>query len=459
MSPNIIFIILLIFESISLSNSKMVIPFKIKNFDHPKGQNEFILNYFYKNLVINLLVGTPPQAITLSACLGEYNTFIVDKSCKGYNKGIYNRNNSSTYKPLVNQSQTFVFEIYDRAIMAKETFIFGNNEIKDYRFINALEIDDDYPCYDTYCEVLTEPGILGFLIQPHANAEYNFSEYNFIHQLKRKNLISRYEFYFDFNSNDSGNIIIGSLPNETENENELYKYTIFSTITISKVDFSLDWAFQFDDIYYGEEKINRDIKRLSMLRVEFGFIKGNFLMEDYVKNDFFDGLIGKKCTRKNTNDLGTSIYYYYCDKDIDLSKFKPWKFAINDLEMNFTFTKDDLFLDIGDKYIFLMTFGGVSEIYLGYPFLKKYKIIFNQDSKTIGYFHKKPKAIEDKTPIVYIIMISILSVIFIVLAAFALYYFLVVQKKKKMAKELTDEVDKTKNNEGLIPNEDESTKN
>jgi hypothetical protein len=34
-------------------------------------------------------------------------------------------------------------------------------------------------------------------------------------------------------------------------------------------------------------------------------------------------------------------------------------------------TKDDLFLDIGDKYLFLMVFGGISELVLGLPFLKK----------------------------------------------------------------------------------------
>ena len=107
--------------------------------------------------------------------------------------------------------------------------------------------------------------------------------------------------------------------------------------------------------------------------------------------------------------------------------------------MNFTFTKDDLFLDIGDKYIFLMCFGGSPVIYLGYPFLKKYKFIFNQDSKTLGYLFEsngtvgprgkekekeKEKEIvkKEKFKTIYIVLICVLSAILIGLGIF-LYFF------------------------------------
>ena len=122
----------------------------------------------------------------------------------------------------------FVFEVYSNGNFSKDVFKFGNNVIDDYHFINAVEMNGDYNCWEAYCEIITEPGILGLLMQPHRFAEYNFTEYNFINQLKRKDLISRYDFYFDFNSNDSGNIIIGSLPNETDDE--FYEDKTFSTV-------------------------------------------------------------------------------------------------------------------------------------------------------------------------------------------------------------------------------------
>ena len=85
MSITYFFLILLI-KSFLFTNSKIVIPFKIRNYKHEKGDKEFILNYFYKDIIINLSVGTPSQPITLSLCLGEYNTFIVSKNCKNYNR-------------------------------------------------------------------------------------------------------------------------------------------------------------------------------------------------------------------------------------------------------------------------------------------------------------------------------------------------------------------------------------
>ncbi len=60
-----------------------------------------------------------------------------------------------------------------------------------------------------------------------------------------------------------------------------------------------------------------------------------------------------------------------------------------------------------------MGFGYGSKLILGYPFLKKYKIIFNQHSKTLASFHKsnelEPE--ENKFHVGYIIIIVILFII------------------------------------------------
>ena len=94
--------------------------------------------------------------------------------------------------------------------------------------------------------------------------------------------------------------------------------------------------------------------------------------------------------------------------------------------------------------------------FLGYPFIKKYKFIFNQDSKILGYFHNKPEEEIEKDPVILIVSISILSVILLGLGIFAFIYLFKMKKNKKMAKELNEEKDVTYNNEGLIPNEDKN---
>ena len=54
-------------------------------------------------------------------------------------------------------------------------------------------------------------------------------------------------------------------------------------------------------------------------------------------------------------------------------------------------------MDEGDKYVFLMAFGGMSEFVLGLPFLKKNQIVFKQDSKTLGFYLDKSGGDESDT--------------------------------------------------------------
>ena len=54
-------------------------------------------------------------------------------------------------------------------------------------------------------------------------------------------------------------------------------------------------------------------------------------------------------------------------------------------------------MDEGDKYVFLMAFGGMSGFVLGLPFLKKNQIVFNQDSKTLGFYLDKTGGDESDT--------------------------------------------------------------
>ena len=121
------FFLILLINYISLLNSKVVIPFQIKNYKHEKGDQEFILNYFYKDLIVNILVGTPPQQISLAACLGEYNTFILGKNCKGYDKGKYNENNSLTYFSIENYKclslKFFQMEIFQKMYLNLEIML------------------------------------------------------------------------------------------------------------------------------------------------------------------------------------------------------------------------------------------------------------------------------------------------------------------------------------------------
>ena len=428
------------FLCIFINTTYINIPFKIQDYTYGN-EDTIILKYIYKDILVKFLVGTPPQNVQLSANLGEYSTFIIPKNLEEFDDATYNTNISKTYKPL-SESESFYFKLYSSAIKSKDDFIIEgtNTKINDLVF-NLVKDLNDNSFYCSYCEILTQPGILGLSLAQMKSFEEDVYETNFINQLKNKNIISSYDFYFNFDSSNTGNIIFGSRPDELY-QNEKYKELKYVTMKTSLSNRDLDWSIQFDQIHYGNIKM-KQIKSM-LLRIEFGLISGYYEWESILLNEYFSELIkDNKCFKKNTNALGHFMHYFYCNKNTDLSGFKPFYFTINEFEYNFTLTKDDLFLDTGDKYLFLMVFGGISELVLGLPFLKKYQLIFNPNTKTIGFYIAKK---ENKSNLMtflrnYVIVIIILTFIFICLLVIAIVFFLKKKKNKQNATELLDDMD------------------
>ena len=416
------------------------IPFIIQDYTYGN-EDAIILKYIYKDILVKFLVGSPSQSVQLSANLGEYSTFIIPKNIEDFDDATYNSDLSHTYKALTSTPETFLFQLYRSALKSQDDFIIEgtNTKINNFVFNLVKEINDN-SFYCSYCEVLTQPGMLGLSVAQMKNFEEDVYETNFINQLKNKNLISSYDFYFNFDSSNTGNIIFGSRPDEL-NQNEKNKELNYVTMKTSALNRDLDWSIHFDQIYYGNIKMNQ-IKSM-LLRIEFGLISGYYEWENVLLNEYFSELIkDNKCFKKNTNALGHYMHYFYCNKNTDLSGFKPFSFTINEFEYNFTLTRDDLFIDIGDKYLFLMVFGGINELVLGLPFCKKYQLIFNPNTKTIGFYINKKENNNNLISIFrkYIIVIIILACVLISLMIIAIVFFKKKKKNKKNATELLDDI-------------------
>lgn len=424
-------------------SSYVIIPFKVQDYTYGNSDTT-IMKYIYKDILVKFSVGSPPQPIHLSACLGEFSTFILSNE---FEDSTYKNDNSKTYKALSSEPESYYFQLYSSAIKSKDNFIIeeSNTLIRDLTFNLVNEINDNSQ-YCSYCDVITQSGILGLLIAQMKNFEENVYETNFINQLKNKNLISSYDFFFDFESSNSGNIIIGIKPDELFKD-EKYNEQNYVTIKTSTSRGDLDWSIKFDQIHYGNIKMNQT--KPMILRIEFGLITGYYEWKKVLEKEFFSKLIeAKKCFKEYTNQLGSYLDYFICNKNTDLSGFQPFTFTINEFDYNFTLTKDDLFLDTGDKYLFLMAFGGFSELILGLPFIKKYQLILNPNTKTVGFYQGDKE--RDLTFLQmlrrYIIIISVLAVVLLGLLVVAFLFYWQRKKNKKNATELLDEV----NNENQI---------
>ena len=414
------------------------IPFKVQNYNYSKKSKYYNLinNYLYKDIKVSFLVGNPPQTISLSACLKEFSTFIISKDAKGIHEGIYNKNISNTYMSLSKNNENYAFQVFSEGINSKDNFQIEKSKIKinDLEFILATKIGGNF-CFEDFSEFLPQPGILGFKLAQPLYFEENITNTNFISQLKRKNLISGYDFNFHFKSDNSGNIIIGFKPHEYDKI--YYKKENYIFIKTSFLGDDLDWSLSFDKIYYGKDEL---LNRMPILiRIEYGFINGDEEWQKILEFKFFEKLIEENiCFKSFTNELDNTLFYYYCNKSADIYKFSPFIFYINEFNYNFSLTYEDLFANIGDKYLFLMTFGGAQNLILGYPFLKKYQLIFNQDAKTIGFYKEIKK--EDKTFISYYITIIILGIILLILLIVVIIFYIKKMKNiKKKATELLNE--------------------
>ena len=143
-------------------------------------------------------------------------------------------------------------------------------------------------------------------------------------------------------------------------------------------------------------------------------------------------------------------YILEIKKKKDYSKIKiiiqPFDFISNDLNFNLTLTKDDLFLEDGDKLLFLIIFGHPQPI-LGFPVFKKYQFIFNQDTNIIGLYNKiegnpsSPISLppshfgQEKKGDSYRIIIIILILAIFLLCALALINYFRDNKKKTILNE------------------------
>ena len=429
------------------------IPFKVQNYEYEKKArySNFINNYFFKDIKVDFFVGNPPQKIQLSACLKDFATFIISKDADGFNGGIYNKNDSDSYISLSNKVVSYFFQTFSEGINSRDIFKIekSKTEFIDIEFILATKIGGN-SCFESLSEFIPQPGILGFRLAQTIYFDENITNTNFISQLKQKNLISDYDFNFHFNTENSGNIIIGLKPHEYDKKHYNKDNYFFTKTSIND---DLDWSLTFDKIYY--DKVELPNEKPLLLRIEYGFINGYYQWEKIIQNIFFGELIEqKKCFRNYTHELGSTIYFFHCNKTVDISKFKPITFFINEFNYNFTLTYEDLFEDIGDHYLFLMTFGGISDLILGYPFLKKYQMIFNQDRKTIGFYKDTKKSKKSSSSLIsYYIVIIVLGTILFGLIIIAIIFYI---KKTKNVKKLATEL---LNDENEYHNEREYEKN
>ena len=453
------------------------IPFGLYRDKERCSDYDIMNNIFFNILHVNLSIGTPPQNVPLELNMNS-QTFAI-------NSQVYD-NKSITYEKL---SDYIIDEFKEDEFISSGfnsmDILHLNDKKEKINFVLTTEIKYEYFPF----------GMLGLAIPTDVESEV----YPFFNSLKRADMINSYTWtlkYFDNislietlygneNNNIIGEFIFGDEPHNYERDKSRYdRYQLIKVNPVSSYYFY--WEIEFTDIYLlypdiennnnSSNRINIKLNGRTKIMPGAGFI---FIPKEFnymIEKRFFDNYYKEKICRGKT--INNTIYgYIECDNinSFNVSTFPNICFEHKEFETTFNFTYQDLFLydKENDKYMFLMIndenlYGWV----FGSIFLRKYQLIFNQDSKTIGYYksmnnyYDNEKDNEKDTEknkkymiIIYIIIIYIIIGIFLIVFCFLLITFgMYIQKryfnkKKKRANELDNSFDYENKEDNMIQKE------
>ena len=279
----------------------------------------------------------------------------------------------------------------------------------------------------------------------------NYSSANFIHQFHSNLDNIDYSFMFKFNQSQTldkdydGLFIIGA-ESYIKNKGNYDLYSFYSTTKNTKN--KQEWRFKGDKMIIGNKNYHLDEAEF-VIKLDIEGIEIPYNFYQILKDDIFNDYYKKKICEEEEIYNYYLIIYCYSDKFTknDINNFPEIQFSKKEIDLNLSFSGDELFDKKGNKYYFkiISTYETQrQEINLGRIFLKKSNVIFNSDSKTITFFklnNDKPSNPSIEKPKSNGLLL-ILGYVFIgVLFLFVGLYFgrkLCVMRRKKYVNELDD---------------------
>ena len=466
-------IIIIIINQLYIVNSSEIVSIPFNSFFKygTKTNMSSIDDLAQTNLYSTISIGDPSYEIkAFLSVQHSYFSITSNYITKNVNEfsSHYELTKSNTFKNITNLNGRRLFDTkFD--FIAKEKFklnVFNYQKKEHYN----ISIDDMIFVYDDKKKGIKDKDKkinsyylnIGFQIINHNKAEER-NKYNFIYQLKKRNIIKNYDWciFFEKGKNENGSflynpdelinakgkLLIGDLPNNYNpnnfNENQLLTtYSIYNNLFFK-------WGLEFSNIYYN---ISSNITRtISMYDVQLNI--NNYLilcpMTYYynIKRDFFDFYISKKICHIHQ---GKEYKTFYCDKSenfnvTNLKRFPTLYMSHKDFQYTFEFTYEDLFIEKDNQYWFLVALSiynsDMEEWFMGIIFLRKYNLIFNQDTKTISYYNFNLPAYKNKEKFfvndkfvgyIIIFIIIVLSILLIIIGLYSGKKYIKIKEKKRL---------------------------
>ena len=462
--------ITLIFFSILINNeikSYIILPldylpnenYKFINSDGTKSNEEFMKQIYYKKLITKFEIGTPTKTQTLLIDTDSNQYYFdslnpaensqeqrkISEFYKFSDNEYYNETSSSSYIKEECENVKRNFYYYDEICYSREKINFN---------INGNSTSIEFPIKIIKNHDNSIPGLIGLAI----NNTLSYDEYSFLSELKLKDLIKDYFWFFDFDEFSpfkkklKGKFVIGDLPHNIFPE----KYSKEDYFQTSSYRSSSFWTLSMSNIYIENKTDEYHFSSTEVtLFYEFYNAIGTKEFLTSIKSKFLQELIDKKkCfTGKFSQNIysDSDLFYYYCDrsvKDILYENLPGIKFVSKDLKYTFELTKEELFY-IKDDYIFFMVLfleSYYNNWVIGQMFTSKYHFVFHTDQRQIGFYHKvniKDDSLfnlEKSNLWIYILVTALLfTIIGIIIGIIIGVKYWGEKQRKKRANELEDQ--------------------
>ena len=387
-----------------------------KKLNHTYNETNFFNDFFNNTIILNMSIATPEQNVSIILDPNEKCfTFKRDKELLEYNN--------------ININNTYYTKLLPYNKNISKSAKRGGTSYIGYSYIELYEMEDAFYLYkfsdikNKTSDIIDTKTSLRFLYGNNRNEEeivfgkigLNMNSNGesscprFIYSLGIKYLIKNYIWHFDFSSRFKGYFYLGPEPHLYNKENYLYKNNEYIKInTILSERGNLQWELLFDKIKF-KNFSNNYVFELKQKRVKIdfnlGLIIGTFEYQQIIEQNYFNNLINQNICKKTLvqNLIDKTKYYIYtCNerfkqyiyKTIRLSYydiFPEIEFLHIDLNNPLNLYRFDLFEQICGNYYFLIIFDAETNNSIwkvGQTFLKRNKMIFDYESKTIGFYDK-----------------------------------------------------------------------
>ena len=348
----------------SLTQSKIILPFKLffPNSTYANYLDKYYINY----LGTEISIGTPPQKFILNLN-SSTNTFWILSHRAELPFPSYDLTKSSSVK----DGNSFITKV-------KDVILDEGQHIKDIIMLDKQNVLMDIFTGIKVNSHYINSGIIGLDI---SGDSYYFNDIFFIKQLKQKDIISSYAFYVKYNKDNSGSLIIGEYPHDSDSrykKNNMIPYR--TTIDGGR----LKWGLTFMNIKHNGTDC--EVGSGGIIKIESGLIIGTKEYSDIIYDSFFKDKISSNQCKEITSEV-YEIFSYQCDKDAQIENYPMLFFNVDGINKMFNFTFKELFEYEDGHYNYMIAFNKMpthSKWILGTPFIKNHMIVFDQDRKLIA---------------------------------------------------------------------------